>query len=189
MKLPWRWVAVALWAACAHAPEQAQTHAASVASYYPLAVGNRWVYGVDMLGEHHDEVVEIVKQENGYFVDAKGNPLAVDAFGLRDPKRYLLREPLEAGREWTNVVSVSSVEHYRILEAGTSCEAPAGKFEGCVRVESRNRIDNKTTLVNDITFAPQVGMVRIEVAAEVGGQHIPQHRLLLKSYRLASAAK
>jgi hypothetical protein len=56
-------------------------------------------------------------------------------------------------------------------------------------VESRNRIDNKTTLVNDITFAPQVGMVRIEVAAEVGGQHIPQHRLVLKSYRLASAAK
>jgi hypothetical protein len=188
VKLPWiGWVA--LLAACAHGPEQLSGHAVRVASYYPLAVGNQWIYDVDMLGEHHEEVVQIAKQENGFFVDAKGNPLAVDAFGLRDPKRYLLREPLEAGREWTNVVSVSSVEHYRILEAGTSCEAPAGKFEDCVRVESRNRVDEKTTLVNDVTFAPKVGMVRIEVAAEVGGQHIPQTRLLLKSYRLASAAQ
>jgi hypothetical protein len=189
LKLQWRAAAVVLWAACAHAPDEQHAHAAPVASYYPLAVGNQWVYDVDMLGEHHEEVVEIAKQENGFYVDRQGNPLAVDAFGLRDPKRYLLREPLEAGREWTNVVSVSSVEHYRILEAGTSCEAPAGKFDGCVRVESRNRVDEKTTLVNDVTFAPQVGMVRIEVAAEVGSQRIPQTRLVLKSFRLVSAAK
>jgi hypothetical protein len=183
-------VFAALWmGACAHAPEPEPARTPSAASYSPLAIGDQWTYETNLLGEHRDQVVEIVRKDGAYFADQNGNLLAVDAFGLRDPKRYLLREPLEAGREWTNVVSVSSVEHYRILEVATSCEAPAGKFDDCVRVESRNRVDENTTLVNEVTFAKGVGIARIEVAAENGGKRIPQTQLLLKTYRLASATK
>ena len=158
-------------------------------SYYPLAVGNSWTYRVKFLGSESTQTVSILRQEDGAFVDSQGGQFVSDAFGIRDQKRYLLRYPLEASRTWSNVVSVSSVEHYTILAAGTPCQSPAGSFEGCVRVEGRNRVDARTTVVNDFTFAPGVGLVRIEVSAEVGGKRIPQTELLLASYKLAGAAR
>ncbi len=156
-------------------------------AYYPLAVGNQWAYDANFLGQKVEMVVELVGQSDGYFVDNRGNKLAVDAFGVRDDKRYLLREPVEPGRTWTNVVSVQSVEHYRILDAGASCEVPAGRFERCVRVESRNRVDARTTLVNEMTFALGVGLVRIATDVTQGDKRIPQTRMVLKSFQLASA--
>lgn len=158
-----------------------------VSQYYPLAVGNRWTYRVN--GREDKPVsVEILKEEGGYFHDSQGGQLAVDAFGLRDPKRYLLRAPIEAGHAWTNVVSVSSTERYRILEAGVRCEAPAGTFDGCVRVEGRNRIDADATLVNTQTFAPGVGLVRMQVDVEAKGQRVPQTWLELTSWQVRPQA-
>ena len=61
---------------------------------------------------------------------------------------------------------------------------PAGRFEDCVRVESRNRLNRDTTLINEMTFAPDVGIVRIRVVAETGGKRIPQSELALKSYEV-----
>lgn len=161
--------------------------APTAAAYYPLAVGNQWIYEADVLGEKREETVQIQDLQGGFFRDSQHGELTADAYGVRDQKRYLLRDPLETGREWTNVVSVSSVEHYKVLEADIQCDAPAGKFEHCVRVEGRNRIDPKTTLVNRMTFAPGVGIVRVEVVAEVNGKAIPQTRLALKSFKLAPA--
>jgi hypothetical protein len=155
--------------------------------YYPLAVGNRWVYDAHFLGDRRESSVEILKEEAGFFQDNQGGQLTVDAFGVRDQKRYLLREPLEVGRSWTNVVSVSSVEHYRVTEVGQSCEVPAGRFENCVRVEGRNRVDDHTTLVNELTFAAGFGLVRIAVVAEAGQKRIPQTRLELREFKLAKA--
>jgi len=168
------------------APVAAESRPA--ASYYPLAVGNRWTYRVKFLGQEREQQVEIVRQQDGAFVDNQGGQLVADAYGVRDQKRYLLRYPLETGRTWSNVVSVSSVEHYRILEAGTRCEVPAGSFEDCVRVEGRNRVDERTTIVNEMTFAQGVGLVRVQVIAEVGAKRIPQTELRLLSYRLAGGA-
>ncbi|HEX8824700.1 MAG TPA: hypothetical protein VF794_32570 [Archangium sp.] len=156
----------------------------SLAAYYPLAVGNRWTYRVN--GREDKTVdVEVLKEEDGYFHDNQGGQLTVDGFGVRDRKRYLLRGPLSEGNAWTNVVSVSSTERYRILQAGVPCEAPAGAFAHCVRVEARNRVDANTTLVNTLTFAEGVGLVRIDVSAEkADGERLPQTWLELASYKL-----
>ena len=156
----------------------------SLSAYYPLAVGNRWTYRVN--GRVDKAVdVEVLKEEDGYFHDNQGGQLSVDGFGVRDRKRYLLRGPLAEGNQWTNVVSVSSTERYRILQAGVPCEAPAGSFSHCVRVEARNRVDAQTTLVNALTFAEGVGLVRIEVSAEKSnGERMPQTWLELASFKL-----
>ena len=180
--------AVALgWAGCAHAPETAEgtqrAPLAGLGQYYPLAVGNSWTYTVNGRTDRPVEV-KILKQEDGFFQDSKGGQLMVDSFGVRDQKRYLLRAPVEPGRTWTNVVSVSSTERYQILQAGIPCQVPAGSFEGCVLVEARNRVDTQTTLVNTFTFAPGVGLVRIQVEAEQDGRRIPQTRLELTSYQV-----
>ena len=158
----------------------------SIADYYPLAVGNRWTYLVNGRADKQVEV-KILKEDGGFFLDSQGGQLTADSFGIRDQKRYLLRSPLEPGKTWTNVVSVSSTEHYRILRASGPCEAPAGVFQGCVQVEARNRVDADTTLVNTFTFAPRVGLVRIQVEAERGGRRIPQTWLELTSYQVKPA--
>lgn len=181
-------VTVAALAACARRAEPAADRP-SPAIFYPLEIGNRWSYEGSFLGQKLERQIEVLKLQDGYFVDSEGARLTADAFGVRDHKRYLLRGPLEVGRSWTNVVSVSSIEHYRVVEVGQSCEAPAGRFQGCVRVEGRNRVDQKVTLVNELTFAPGVGLVRLTVFAESEGKRILQTQLALRDYRLAKGAK
>jgi hypothetical protein len=173
---------------CAGRQQVAETResrpAESLSAYYPLSVGNRWTYRVN--GRQDRTVdVEVLKEEDGFFHDNQGGQLTVDGFGVRDRKRYLLRGPLAEGTQWTNVVSVSSTERYRILQAGVPCQAPAGTFEQCVRVEARNRVDAATTLVNALTFAEGVGLVRVEVSVEkANGERLPQTWLELASYQL-----
>jgi hypothetical protein len=166
-------------------PDEIRRGDVPAAEYYPLAVGNAWTYHVNYLGEQRDTTVAITGESAGQFQDNMGNALSHDAWGVRDQKRYLIRDPVTVGEDWTNVVSVSSVERYKIIEAGQSCSVPAGQFPDCVRVEARNRVDAKTTLVNEMTFARGVGIVRIKTVAETSdGQKIPQTQLELTKYEL-----
>jgi hypothetical protein len=180
-------VAAALgWGGCAStqaAVEEKPRDSARLGDYYPLAVGNTWSYVVNGRSEKRVDV-KILKEEDGFFHDSQGGQLMVDSFGIRDQKRYLLRGPVEPGRTWTNVVSVSSTERYEILQAGVTCESRAGVFQDCVQVEGRNRVDADTTLINTFTFAPGVGLVRIQVEAERAGRRIPQTWLELTSYQV-----
>ena len=59
---------------------------------------------------------------------------------------------------------------------------PAGKWTGCVVVESRNRVEEGTTLVNEMTFAPGVGIVRLSTVLESNGKQIPQSTLALLKF-------
>jgi hypothetical protein len=174
---------VLLVVSCAHAPQKAEVQV-DVASYYPLQVGNSWTYDVNLLGAHQKQEISIVGAQGGRFTDSAGNTLSVDAYGIRDEKRYLLRTPIAVGTRWNNVVSVSSYEQYEIIEAGHSCEAPAGTFVGCVVVQSRNKAEGEKTLINTMTFAPRVGLVRVATEMDVGGKLIPQARLELVSYKV-----
>ena len=125
------------------------------------------------------EVSTLRKNADGFVEDSTGAQFMADSYGVRDQKRYLLRNPIAAGTRWTNVVSVSSVENYEITGAGQPCEAPAGKWDGCVVVESRNRVEEGTVLVNEMTFAPGVGIVTLSTVLESNGKRIPQSTLSL----------
>ena len=157
--------------------------------FYPLAVGNTWDYEVQLLGEKTAIQVKVLKEDHGVFADSTGNQLFADAFGVRDQKRYLLRDPVEVGTEWSNVVSVSSVERYKIVSVGTSCDAPAGHFEPCVVVESTNRVQEGKVLVNELTFAARVGLVRVATLLENNGQKVPQSTLVLTRYQVQGGPK
>lgn len=192
MKVVWcGLMAVALLVGCSRRVETARGSEDSppVSHFYPLAVGNSWTYKARFLGEEREQTIELVSRgPDGFFRDNLGNPLAIDSFGIRDDRRYLLRAPVKEGTHWTNVVSVSAVEKYRIAEVDFRCEVPAGRFNGCVRVEARARVDAKTTLINELTFAPKVGMVRVETFAETAGKRVPQTVLALQSYSLTPAS-
>lgn len=152
--------------------------------FYPLGLGTTWTYEVKLLGETRTiEVTTLRKTGDGFVEDSTGAQFLVDSFGVRDQKRYLLRNPITAGTRWTNVVSVSSVESYVIVAADQPCDAPAGKWEGCVVVESRNRVEEGVVLVNEMTFAPGVGIVRLSTVLESNGKQIPQSTLALLKFK------
>lgn len=157
--------------------------------YFPLAVGNRWTYEVDFLGEKRQHTVELVGQESGFFVDNEGARLTIDAYGVRDERRYLLQEPVQQDHAWKNTVSVSATERYRIESVGATCETPAGVFKDCVVVSSTLKVDNDNTLINELTFARDVGLVRIATDLSRNGQRTPQHRRELLSFELKGQAQ
>lgn len=177
---------VVLSSGCATTPggtaktEKAPARAA--ADYFPLKLGTAWEYEAAMLGEKRVLPVKIVKVFDGLAEDSTGARLLADAWGVRDERRYLLRNPIETGTKWNNVVSPSSVEGYEIVAADQPCEGPAGKWEGCVIVESKNRIDASKTLVNEMTLAPGVGIVRMETTLEDAGKRLPQSKLTLLKF-------
>lgn len=162
-------------AACATPPPSAPEAEARVDTYYPLAVGNSWFYKGAYLGQAGTREVLITGRADGFFQDNQGGELLVDSLGLRDRKRYLLRAPIKKGTAWTNVTAISSVERYEITEVGFVDAVDAGRFENCVRVRATNRLDARTELVNELTYAPHVGLIRIQTTARIEGKgEVPQ---------------
>lgn len=157
-------------AASAASSASSDEPALRVADLYPLAVGNTWTYDSISGGVAAKVTIRILNESGGYFVDSAGGALRVDAFGLRDPKRYLLREPLVAGTRWTSVQSLQSTEQYQITEAGRPCTVPAGTFARCVRVSATNKSDAQRTLISTWTYAEGVGLVELQTAMQVAGK-------------------
>lgn len=157
--------------------------------FFALKLGAQWTYEIEFLGAKETRHVTMQRLDReGYFEDSTGAKLMSDAFGVRDQKRYLLRNPVEVGTRWTNVVSVSSVEHYEILATDEPCETRAGRWTGCVTVESRNRIEEGKTLLNELVLAPGVGIVKVTTILEAGDRRIPQTRLELMAFSAPDGA-
>ncbi len=160
----------------------------TLADYFPLAVGNSWIYQTDFQGQPQAELeVKLVKQEEGAFVDDRPVPAhyLIDAEGIRDgARRYLLKYPLRKGTRWMSVADVRTVEHYEIVADDKKVSLPAGEFSGCVVVKMEVRMDSNHTMRNYMTFAPGVGIAEVYIVLRDGQREIPQARLRLKSFSL-----
>lgn len=181
-------VVAVLSVACATAgvaPEAREAPPASpVATYFPLAVGNTWTYETRFGQRVEENTVSIVAEEDGVFTDDRKNRLIVDAEGLRDERRYLLRAPLVAGTTWKSIVDVGKTESYEIVDTGATVTVPAGTFGEVVLVRGRSRVDAGTELEVEWAYAKGVGLVRITTVARVGAERIPQARTELTGYRV-----
>ncbi len=179
----------ALTVACARAPV-APPRSESPADYFPLAVGNEWVYRDDSPALPPERrgptrTVRILERtKDGYYRDNERGELRADADCVHDRSRRLLCAPFATGQGWASVVSVSSTERYEIAAIGETVTTPAGRFDGCVRVRAHNRASPSTDHVLEITYAPGVGPVRIETAIVVSGVVTPQVRAVLERYRV-----
>jgi hypothetical protein len=180
-------------AGCASAPAAARTPgptSAAPADYFPLAVGNEWVY-VDRSptlprnAAPPQRVVRILSRSaDGFFADNERGELRADTDCLRDRQRRLLCTPIRAGNGWVSVTGVSATERYEIVAVGERVETPAGTFDGCVRVRAHLRAGPAAENVLELTYAPGVGPVRIETFAVVDGKTAAQVRAELRSHSL-----
>lgn len=184
--------AALLGAGCAGAPAP-PVREAGPAAYFPLAVGNSWTYldqspALPAGGRGATRTVRILERTpDGFYRDSERGELKVGPDCVRDRLRQLLCAPLEVGNRWTSTVSVASTERYEIAAVGETVVTPAGRFERCVRVRAHNRAPGGADYVNELTYAPGVGLVRIETFAVVDGKATPQVRAVLSSYRVGAA--
>jgi hypothetical protein len=179
-------------AACAGAPPRPAAPPASSTPghYFPLAVGNEWVYRDESPALPPDRrgaarsVRILERTRDGYYRDNERGELRADPDCVHDRTRRLLCGPIATGTSWASVVSVSSTERYEIAAVGETVSTPAGRFEGCVRVRAHNRAPRGTDHILEITYAPHVGPVRIETYAVVGETVTPQVRAVLQRYKV-----
>jgi hypothetical protein len=179
-------------AGCAHSSRQRLDGPGgdrTLSRYMPLTIGNRWTYATSFQGQAQpDLTVEIVGQEGGFFLDNRPSPsrYRFDAEGLRDgTKRYMLKTPLAEGTEWMSVADLNTVEHYRIVDVDRRVQVPAGVFSGCVVVRMEVRMNEKQALRNEMTFAPDVGIIEVRTLLQDGSKFLPQSHLQLKVLELA----
>ena len=174
------------------APAPAPVPAAPApAEFFPLAIGNSWTYldrsPQQPAGTHH--TIRIVKRDaDGYFVDDQGGALRADDDCLHDRSRRLLCKPIQPGTSWASVVSPSVTERYRIAGTAEKVTVPAGTFVGCVRVRSQARVEG-TEQIAELTYAPGVGLVRLETFSVTDGAAVPQVRGELESFRVIAGSK
>lgn len=157
--------------------------------YAPLRVGASWTYSMWFQGQTGERTVTVTGQKDGYFIDTERARLKHTPEGLRDPARFLIRNPVEAGQAWKAIVSASAVERYTILSVGEPCTSEAGAFLDCLVVEASLRQNTDVVLRNRFTWARDVGLVKIETEAEIKGKREPQTRQSLIHYRLQGASK
>lgn len=183
-------LAFALAACASSAPRPDEAPGYSVCDYFPLAVGNRWVYDgpAQPNGQREPITVSITGKREGFYEQTGNQLITCDAEGLRDQKRLLIQPPLQRGHAWKSVVSVTAVEQYSIIDVGSTVNVPAGTFRDTLTTLAKQRIDAQRTLVNETTYAPGVGIVRISTRLLEGEKEIPQIEIALREYQLAPKA-
>lgn len=130
--------------------------------YMPLAIGNKWTYSVDYMGQKGEISVEIEKKDGEWFVDNRHGKLRIDRRGIRDEARYLLQFPLVEKREWLSVIKPGKTEHFSINKVAVDVKTPAGEWDTAVVVRTVARKDAKNEQVSFHYFVPKVGLVKIE---------------------------
>ncbi len=130
--------------------------------FFPLNLGNDWTYRRTLLGEKGEIHVSIVKKEKGLWVDNQGGRFRHDSYGLRDASRYLLYHPLVEGTKWTSRLAPGVVEYMEIMSDKATLTVPAGVFDNCLIVQAMNVLKDGNLLILETSYAPGVGMVRME---------------------------
>lgn len=197
-----------LWAGGLQRPSLLQAEA-PVSAFFPLAVGNRWVYESSEGSETAPvvEAWEVTRQEgNAFVLEIEQSYLStgegVEEFfvltnegisrsvhgtqngttGGAEPS-FFLKAPLTAGASWQNEDG-----RYAITAVDETVTVPAGTFTHCVEV-TRWSTNGKVTVIT--LYAPGVGMVQREesfpVIGGIGGFDAPQRSrtvLRLKEWTL-----
>lgn len=177
------------------------------ADYFPLAVGNRWIY------ESSEGTETAPALESWEVIDQRGHTFAIriaqpfvteeitelfvstpDGVGqvsgesteqepLRPAPQFFLKAPLQVGASWKNRDG-----RYAITMVGESVTVPAGTFPDCLEVTRWSASGTATVIT---LYAPGVGMVqreeRFQILGGIGGFDAPQQGrtvLRLKEWRV-----
>lgn len=164
---------------------------AKAQDYAPFELGATWTYAVEILGDTSKDPVRIriVDKVDGYYRDSANAEYRHTPSGLRDRKRYLIRNPLRVGQKWKATLSPTAVENYTIESVGEPCETSAGPFDDCLVVNVIQRRKEGEVQHTTFTWVRGVGLARVLVEGEVAGRpRFKQSELSLIEYRPSGEA-
>ena len=145
-------------------------------SYFPLSVGNWWVY---VVAKHSDEAGKTIKWSVTQREIVHGTPVyhlwqtpaqddeplsLVEVDGCiteADTERILLKNPVHSGDRWitrsTSVRSTGKLDDFEVVSAGKACSAGELSFEDCATIRE---IDEANNVASVTTYARGVGPVK-----------------------------
>ena len=181
-------------AGCATSQERVLPRA-EAADYYPLDIGNRWVFRATspaQAGENFEVRIDS-RDTNGFYVSSQGMRMMRRAGGIFDGDRFLIEDPIEVGHAWMAVPSASVVERFRIVGTKVAVSVPAGSFSDCVQVEMSQSIrgqDGSTgRLVGVWTYAKNVGPVYFKQWVEFPDvEDVPNVEFQLLEFEVSGAS-
>ena len=169
--------------------------------YYPLAVGNTWIYRVQPL-EPTASSSTIKWRVGRVWESAKGRvyavwptpmeyddeqlSLIVSPTGIEDIVDHypLMKFPLKAGAKWSNPIKGTSfTEEFHVISVNRPCRASRFRFSDCLEIEET---DTKNDTPQITTYARHVGPVSFHYFRVQGGKKILVQTLELISYHLMS---
>ncbi|MCX7944939.1 MAG: hypothetical protein N2746_10575 [Deltaproteobacteria bacterium] len=127
--------------------------------YYPLGIGYSWKYKGKLLGQSVEKKITIEKKEGLFFIDNTGAMLMHDEEGLRDNKRYLIKNPIKKGNKWISIISPQSTEHYEIIQTDIKAKYRDEIIKNCIKIRSINKIDPTKDMVAEWIYAPNIGLL------------------------------
>lgn len=160
---------VLLFAACGPATPEAEEPAGDPLAprrLYPLAEGYVWSYDIDTgPGEPTLAITRVTAVIDARVeVSSGGDPIVYELRdeGIFQPATdtWLLKAPVREGAEW----SAAGGRIARVTSTSETIEVPAGRFDGCVRVEEGGGDAGK--LVTTV-YCPDVGPVYLEVQQQL----------------------
>lgn len=173
----------------------------SDAEYYPLAVGNTWIYRVKTLEPKPSSstikwrVGKVRESAKGKVYAVRPTPieydddlmsLLVSPSGITEIRDDvpLLRFPLKAGAKWSSPnLGDNSTEEFGVISVNRPCHGGRFSFSDCLAIEES---DTKTDLRVITMYARHVGPVSFHYFRVRAGKKILVQTLELTSYRLAS---
>ena len=163
------------------------------AVYFPLPEGASWVYDVTrfqdgkpfrtttVISKVDNRIGNLVMMTTG--VSPISYEIKPDGVVYSQTEIYDLKEPIRAGAKWSVRTEEFSADN-RILAVDGRVELAAGAYVNCLVVESVYGEPDGRVLVR--TFAPEVGIVRMESFEEGPGGRMPTSRADLRIYQLAN---
>ena len=131
---------------------------------YPMEEGHVWAWqvedgeGLRALAQSRvvvrDGTRAVVEQNGGQRIVYQVRP---EGIFRQDLGVWLLKAPLRAGASWPG----ASGRTARITATDAAVEVPAGRFEGCLRVEEEGGQDGRRIVT---VYCPDVGPVLVETS-------------------------
>jgi len=156
--------------------------------YYPLEVG--WAWSFDLTVHAPEGVQQILSTTKVVSADGERRVLrsgqsefayrvGVDGIVKEQANYAVLRGPIRTGTSWPLELADGMQGELRITDVHATVETPAGRFSECVVTEES--VPALQLLVRT-TFAPGVGIVRLQEYGLVEDQQIPTRELVLKAF-------
>jgi hypothetical protein len=153
--------------------------------YFPLKVGDRWLYEDAYFKRTQRMEVSVARQVDPHTFVVQMKPhdvplpkgerpsevrMEIRPRGIFDGARYVLEEPLQPGKKWMAILNATTAERFEVVTMDAAADVPAGKFSDCLQVRSTIRAPRQEQQVTDVTYCPDVGMVERRVSVTKPGK-------------------